>query len=133
MSGLTRDQILGADDRPTEVVSVPEWGGEVKVRGLSGTERDAYEASIASPRPDGRKHINLRNLRARLVVLACVDPETGDRLFRDDDAEALGGKSAAAVDRLFSVARRLSGLGEDDVEEMAEAFGVAPSGDSISV
>lgn len=129
---LSRDAILGADDRPTEVVHVPEWGGDVHVRGLSGAERDAYEAGIASPRPDGRQHMNLRNLRARLVVLAVVDPDSGDRLFRDDDAPALGDKSAAAVDRVFSVARRLSGLSEGDVEELAEGFGDAPSEDSTS-
>lgn len=132
MSILSRDQILEAEDRPTETVYVPEWGGGVKVRGLSGAERDAYEASIASPRPDGRQHINLRNLRARLVVLACVDPETGGRLFKDDDAEALGAKGASAVDRVFNAARRLSGLSEDDIEEMAEGFGDAPSEDSTS-
>lgn len=132
MSGLSRDLILGADDRRTESVYVPEWGGDVTVRGLSGAERDAYEAGIASPRPDGRQHINVRNLRARLVVLACIDPETGDRLFRDDDADALGAKSATAVDRLFAVARRLSGLSDDDIEEMAEGFGDAPNEDSTS-
>lgn len=129
---LDRDAILGADDRPLETIHVPEWGGDVCVRGLTGAERDAYEASITSPRPDGRQHINVQNLRARLVVLACVDPATGERLFRDDDAAALGGKSASAVDRVFSVARRMSGLAEGDVEEMAEGFGSARSGDSTS-
>lgn len=132
MSGLSRDLILGADDRRTESVYVPEWGGDVTVRGLTGVERDAYEAGIASPRPDGRQHINLRNLRARLVALACIDPETGDRLFRDDDVEALGARSATALERVFVVARRLSGLSDDDIEGMAEGFGDAPSGDSTS-
>lgn len=126
MSALTRDQILGADDRPTETVSVPEWGGTVVVRALTGAERDAYETGVVSPRADGRQSVNLRNLRARLVALSCVD-EDGNRLFGDGDVEALGNLSAHALDRVFHVARRLAGLGEDDVEEMAEGFGDAPS------
>ena len=41
---LTRDEILESEDLATETVSVPEWGGSVIVRALTGTERDAYEA-----------------------------------------------------------------------------------------
>lgn len=128
---LSRDAILGADDRPTRVVEVPEWGGSVRVRGLTGAERDAYETGLMSPRPDGSVRANLSNVRGRLVVLACVDDD-GNRLFRDDDAKALGEKSAQALDRVFDIARRLSGLSDDDVEELAEGFGSAPSEDSTS-
>ena len=41
---LTRDLILKADDIQTREVEVPEWGGTVLIRALTGTERDAYEA-----------------------------------------------------------------------------------------
>ncbi len=41
-----------ADDLPRETVSVPEWGGEVLVRTMSGTDRDAFEASLLEK--DGR-------------------------------------------------------------------------------
>lgn len=129
---LSRDAILASDHRPTETVPVPEWGGDVIVRGLSGAERDAYEAGIMSIRPDGKQHVNLRNLRARLVVMSCVD-ESGNRVFREDDAGAVGDLSAVALDRVFAVARRLSGLSEDDVQAMAEGFEPAPSEDSTSV
>ena len=33
---------------------------------------------------------------------------------------ALGAKSAAALDRIYDVATRLSGITDEDVEEMAE-------------
>ena len=36
---LTRKQILECADIPTEIVKVPEWGGEVLVKGLTGAER----------------------------------------------------------------------------------------------
>lgn len=128
---LTRDQILSASDRPTEEVSVPEWGGTVLVRALSGAERDAYESGIVTVSNSGTQRVNLANLRARLVAMACVDAE-GKRLFSDEDAAALGDKSAAALERVFDAARRLSGLTEGDVEELAEGFGDAPSGGSTS-
>ena len=128
---LSREAILGADDRKTEDVAVPEWGGTVRVRGLSGTERDAYEAGIVLISRSGQRSVNLKNLRGRLVALACIDEE-GNRLFTDEDAIALGDRSAAALERLFDVARRLSGLSDSDVEEMAEGFGPAPSDGSTS-
>ena len=37
---LDRASILGSDDREIERVPVPEWGGFVFVRNLSGAERD---------------------------------------------------------------------------------------------
>lgn len=128
---LTREQILGADDRKTEDVPVPEWGGTVRVRALSGTERDAYEAGIVEVRGDGSRKFTLANARARLASLS-VCGEDGERLFTDADIKELGEKSAAALERVFDVALRLSGLAEDDVKEMVEAFAVAPSGDSTS-
>ena len=47
--GLTRDQILAVSDIQTEEVHVPEWGGTVLVRGLTGAERDEFEAGMATP------------------------------------------------------------------------------------
>ena len=114
---LTRDAILKAHDLPTEVVEIPEWNGAVIVRGLTGAERDAFEQSIVEQRGKNTR-MNLRNIRAKLVALTVVD-ENGNRVFSDEDAEALGKKSAAALDRIFAVAQRLSGLRPEDVEELA--------------
>lgn len=126
MNVLTKNEILSQSDREIEMVEVPEWGGVVFVRSLSGEERDQFEASIIER--NGRDvRTNLRNLRARLVVLAACD-ESGNPIFSPGDADALGAKSAAALDRIFSVAQRLSGLRENDVQELAENF-AAPRGD----
>lgn len=117
MALLSKEAILQAQDLPTELVPVPEWGGEILVRGLTGAERDAFEQSIVEQRGKSTR-INLRNLRAKLVAMTVVD-EQGNRLFSDDEAEALGRKSAAALNRVFEVAQRLSGLRQEDVEELA--------------
>ena len=108
MELLTREQILGTEDLQTERVEVPEWNGYVFVRALTGTERDKFEAGMVEVRGK-RRSVNLENLRARLLSLVVVD-DRGNRLFADKDVVHLGAKSAAALDRLFAVARRLSAL-----------------------
>lgn len=124
---LTKEQILAADDIPIREVEVPEWGGTVRMRGLTGSERDAYELSLFQVR--GEKRIpRMENARARLVALCIVDGE-GNRLFSDEEVKALGGKSGKVLDRLFDEARKLSGLTPEDVEELAEGFDSAQSGE----
>jgi len=109
MNILSKDAILAADDLPRETVNIPEWGGEVLVRTMSGKDRDAFEASLLEK--DGR----MENVRARLVALTLCDSQ-GDRLFDDSEIAALGRKSARALDRVFSVAQRLNGIGVDQVD-----------------
>ena len=48
---LTRDKVRQAPDIEYEYVEVPEWGGTARVRGLTGTECDAYEASLVQVVP----------------------------------------------------------------------------------
>jgi hypothetical protein len=129
---LTRQAILEAQDIGREVVAVPEWGGAVLMRGLTGRERDLFEASLVRMRSSGGVAQSLDNIRARLVAMSAIG-EDGERLFEDRDVRLLGEKSAAALDRLFDVARRLSGLTEGDVKAIAEDFGGGPSGDSGSI
>jgi len=111
---LTRDSILQADDLPKESVEVPEWGGQVWVRTLSGTERDSFEQSMVNK----KNKPNMDNVRARFAVLTICD-EAGDRLFKAADADELGKKSAAALDRVFAVAQRLNGFSDQDQKDIA--------------
>lgn len=113
---LTKDQILGIKDLQVEKVEVPEWGGHVFVRGMTGSERDAFEASVVDIRGSSQK-INMVNVRAKLVSLTICD-EDGNRLFEDADVIELGKKSALALQRLFDTAQRLSGLSNDDVSAL---------------
>lgn len=120
MALLSKDQILAAEDLVTEDVEVPEWGGTVRVRMMTGAERDSFEDSLTQTKGKNVK-TNLANLRARLVARTVVD-EAGKRMFTDAEAGVLGQKSAAALDRVFEAARRLNGMTEADVEELTEDF-----------
>lgn len=113
---LSRDQILSADDRKSRAVAVPEWGGEVLVSTMSGSARDAWEQSLLTRR-NGKTEPNMENMRARLVAATVVD-EAGQRLFSDADVEALGRKSAAALERVCKVAQSLNAIGEAELEDL---------------
>lgn len=116
MAILTRDDILKADDIKTERVEVPEWGGTVIVKSLTGRQRDEFEGSMIEQRR-GKAVMNTANMRAKLVAWACVD-ESGERLFTNADITDLGEHNAAPVNRIYTVAAKLSGLSDDDVDEM---------------
>lgn len=135
---LSKEAILSADDLEKELVEVPQWGGAVYVRALTGAERDAFEQSMVEMRTvrQGRKQetvreMRLQNIRARLCALTICDEE-GNRLFTDADVQALGRKSASALNRVFQVAQRLSGLTDEDVEELAGNSDEIRSDDSSS-
>ena len=107
---LTKDQILEANDLKNEAVDVPEWGGTVFVRTMTGADRDQFENSMVSTLPDGTRKTDMSNLRAKLVALTLVD-ETGARLFDVTDVDRLGLKAAGALEKVFVVAQRINGLG----------------------
>ena len=113
---ITGSAILAIDDLPREMVEV--WGHRVWVRCMTAAERDDFEANFLATRGKDTK-LNRENLRAQLVVRTAVD-EDGNRIFTDEDVEAVGKKSAAGIDKIFAVASRLSGFSKEDVEELAK-------------
>ena len=130
---LNRTEILNMNDIVVEEVHVPEWGEDaiVYVKGMTGRERDQFEASLVEMRGGRTTHIKLENVRAKLVALTTCD-ESGERLFTSKDAEELGKKSASALQRLFEVSQRLSGLTPADVDELVKGleedpFAASPS------
>lgn len=129
---LNREEILKAKDRTYQVVKTPEWGGQVRVQSLSGSERDEFEESILGQKSkDGSREVVTKNLRAKLVALTTVDKD-GNRIFSQDDVTVLGDKNAAPLDRIFAVAQKLSGISKDDVEEMVKNSGAGQSAGSTS-
>lgn len=127
---LTRQEISDVDDIRQEPVNVPEWGGMVMVRGLTGTERDEFEGSIIVEKRDPNRKgktktgIEHKQMRAKLVVMAVVHPpgtpQAGEKMFDVTDIGWISKKSAAALDRVFSKAQELSGLSDDDIDELME-------------
>lgn len=130
MDILTAEQILSADDLVKERVEVPEWGGDLYIKTMSGEERDSFEENITKTK--GKKvDVNFKNIRAKLVVKTACS-EDGVLLFNDSQVEALGKKSAKALDRCFSKAQELNGLSPTDVEDLAKNSEPDQSGHSTT-
>jgi hypothetical protein len=110
---LTKEQILSADDLATELVEVPEWGGSVTVRAMTGTQRAEFENALVADKKAGRTNL----FYSRVAAFSIVD-EAGKCMFTEGDMAALGKKSAKALDRVFRAGCRLSGIGEAEIREM---------------
>lgn len=106
MSLLTRDQILSAQDHKTERVSIPDWGGDVFVRTLSASEWSQYE-NDSMIGETGNKHVDAANLRARLVILCCVD-ESKKQIFTMADMESINSKHIANVELVYDASMKIN-------------------------
>ena len=67
----------------------------------------------------GGKGANLDNIRARLVSFTAVD-DAGKRIFTNEDAIALGQKSATALERCVKVAQKLNRLTEEELDNLVK-------------
>lgn len=119
-----RLQALQADDRPKFPVAIPEWGFSAFVQTLTAADYDDYEA-WAFKKDDGA------NYRAKLVCRALVD-EQGQRVFTDEDATAVGHKSAYVVGRLFDLVALHNRTSVADLEELRKNSKAGPSAGSPS-
>lgn len=129
MGLLSKAAILAAVDLKTEDVAVPAWGGTVRIRTMTGQERDEFRAAIAAT--EGEAGVPIGKFSAALLVAACVD-ESGARLFTAGDMAALQAKAAASLDAPAAVAMRLNGLGAGAVEAAEKNSVSGQSADSGS-
>ena len=128
---LSRDEIFAFDDLEREAVIIPEWGGQtVWVRVMMGYEKDHLEAMSVDDQGNVLSITErLKNYRGRLVAMTTCQ-EDGSALFVLSDAEALGKKSARALDRIMEVAQRLNRITAAEVEQLTGELKNAPSGAS---
>lgn len=140
---LTRAAIQAARDFTIESVSVPEWGGEIHVRSITvgaldeiqirylqmaggtGVQQNGGSPTLLEQRPE-----ILRDMKPRLLSYSLCD-EHGTLLFDDPEGLAiLRGKDPVVIDRLYTIAERLSGLGTSSLEEEKKASGPTPTAGS---
>lgn len=115
---LTKEDVLKAEDRATEIVEMPEWGGAVEVQALDAWQQSEYEQSLFTTSFDGKSgsvdvKANRVGENVRLAALGLSQPKMSEKDLRT--------KSAASVNRIADAIRRLSGM--DRKKEIAEAEG----------
>jgi len=109
---LSREEILTADDLGEEDVDCPEWGGKVRIRGMSEAKRQHISKTATI-----NGEIDSEKLARLLFIHGVINPE-----FDDSDYEALGKKSSAALQRVVVSVLKINGQGVEDAEETASTF-----------
>ncbi len=118
MKQLSITDILNRDDVKIKKIDIPEWGGSVEIRSMTGEARDAYEESVFKRLDNGEYERDLSNARAKLIA-SCVYGSDGTRMFKSDaQIKALGNKSAIVLDRLFTECQNLNAISQQDMDEL---------------
>jgi hypothetical protein len=131
VNDVTGDQIREAArnariDRGPLVV--PELGGRIYVRGMSGKERDKFEEGLRIRKGKRAGQSDLQNFRAKHAVKVIVDKD-GQRLLNDGDAELFGRMPAGVLDRIIAKCTELSGAAED-LEDLGNDSASPAAGDA---
>ena len=107
-----KHSILAEDDLPVGQVETPEWKNNpiTYIRSLPELEFQTVAELDDKDNP-----------HSRFAAMVICD-EDGNRLFTDDDAEALGGKSPVVLRRITSEAMKHNGLTEDEQEKTAKNY-----------
>ena len=107
-----RDAILKQTEQSLPCEPVTFAGQNVYVRTMTGAERDGFETAYLESKARSKP-----NIRGTMAAFTLCD-ENGQRLFNDEDAEALSKLPAAELDRVFSLGQKLNKITEADVEEL---------------
>lgn len=108
-SYLTPEAILAAQDLPETDVDTPEWGGRVRVRGLSLGEVLAIRKAVGADE---------RAVVVHTLATAFVHPT-----LTVDQAEAMLGKSGAVTQRVLQAVNAMNQVGDQ-----GPAVGAAQAG-----
>jgi len=133
MALIGKAKINESVDRKWEDVTVPEWGGDVRILELSSADRGYLEAGslVANGSTPQFKVESIKNNREKVVAMALVD-ENFERLYTNKEITDLGKKSGKVLDRLYQVAMRISGMSPGSVDDAEGNSEAVQSGSSDS-
>jgi hypothetical protein len=109
MTVLSRDKLLKVKaEVPTEKISVPELGGEVIIRGMTGKEQTIFNRSVVKKGGD-RNEVDDELFASKLIV-QCLTDEKGERLLKEDEFAIVQGWPASVFQKLAQASLRVNGL-----------------------
>lgn len=126
LRGSLRDRIAARRPYTSQLVTVEAWGETVEVRSLPLGVRNDMMLRVMDPET---KEPNVQLLFPELIIAASHDPETGEKVFSDDDLAFINGLDAGAADEVAKVAMDLSGMGEKQKDkEAGKSYATETSG-----
>lgn len=110
-----------------ELVTVKPWRCKVWVQELTGEELDEYREPMSVIDKNNKITLSLKNSSLRLLAMAIRDAN-GNRMYPNtkDGIKILGMMPSSGLEIVATVARRLSGMGTEDVEETAGKSETSP-------
>ncbi len=109
---LNKQQIKEANDLPTKVVSMPEWGGDVRIRMMSAKHQMEFQKLNVAEASE-------INVVVSLLIFSCVD-DKNQLVFTEEDRGFLEDKSISSLLKLFNEAINLSVLSQQEIENKAK-------------
>jgi len=121
---LTANDIFAVEDIKIVPVDVPEWGGMVYVKAMTGLQREKYIQSmrqIIGKGNDATVAVILEHGSGKLAALTICDAK-GNLLFdrSPETIKKLGQKSARALERVVDASAKLNGL-DDEKDQKSKA------------
>ena len=101
-----RDRILSSNDIQSNTVHVDSWGVDLDIRTITAVERSRLVAMCT--KEDG--NVDMEKMYPMLIISACFDPETSEKVFTSDDMLLLQDKSASAIEFVAQEVMRMSGM-----------------------
>lgn len=87
----------------------PEWDIVLELRTMKAIDR----ARLLKACVDGKGQVIGEKFQAGVIIASCFDPETGEKVFSEEDYDFLMEKSAGVIEYLASKAMEISGLNRD--------------------
>jgi nitrogen-specific signal transduction histidine kinase len=117
---LTIDAILAATDLEVKVVEVSEWGGSVKVKGMTKREQQQLRKQATDPLTG---QIDPDRMEILMLAHCLAEP-----LVTIEQAEQLAQKSATAFDKVLTAVMDVTGLSESAQKAMVRTFHAGDEG-----
>ncbi|WIC89087.1 tail assembly chaperone [Arthrobacter phage Ottawa] len=111
-----RDRIAKRRPYASREVFVPAWEETIEVRSISLGLRNEMLTSVMD---EETKEADIKKLYPELIIRTSYDPQTGERVFSNDDLAFINGLDAGSADLLAKPALELSGMTDDAKDKEA--------------
>lgn len=106
-----KEKIKVVQDVKSEKITIPEWDVVLELRTMKAIDR----ARLLKTCVDKQGQVIGERFQAGLIIASCFDPETGEKVFGEDDYDLLMDKAAGPVEFLAGKAMEISGLNRDSL------------------
>lgn len=110
-----REKILAANDRTPLRVHVKDWGVDVGIRVITVGERDKWESVCLRMKEKN----DMQQFRATYLAFVLCDPDTGVRLFADDELDVVEKLDASVASKLMDKGLQHNAITEADCLQLA--------------